>query len=107
MRLFNCGPLCAQDAAPSSSPKKAEMKGKDEQPKQNVQEEKKWAVPVNITSPCNDFYERIPNPAFKVGLPLPVKHPTGVCVHLFSPFFSATRNVSHVSFYLWLSQYTS
>lgn len=65
MRLFNCGPLCAQDAAPSSSPKKAETKGKDEQPKKNVQEEKKWAVPVNITSPCNDFYERIPNPAFK------------------------------------------
>ncbi|CAF92389.1 unnamed protein product, partial [Tetraodon nigroviridis] len=26
---------------------------------------KKWAIPVNITSPCDDFYKRIPNPAFQ------------------------------------------
>uniref|UniRef100_A0A8C9ZIK3 SKI2 subunit of superkiller complex n=1 Tax=Sander lucioperca TaxID=283035 RepID=A0A8C9ZIK3_SANLU len=34
-------------------------------PKGNSEENKKWAVPVNITSPCDDFYKRIPNPAFK------------------------------------------
>ncbi|KAI1902399.1 hypothetical protein AGOR_G00044360 [Albula goreensis] len=28
-------------------------------------EKKKWAVPVDITSPCDDFYKRIPEPAFK------------------------------------------
>uniref|UniRef100_A0AAX7U5D3 SKI2 homolog, superkiller viralicidic activity 2-like n=1 Tax=Astatotilapia calliptera TaxID=8154 RepID=A0AAX7U5D3_ASTCA len=28
-------------------------------------ENKKWAIPVNITSPCDDFHKRIPNPAFK------------------------------------------
>lgn len=100
--------LCAQDAAPSSSPKEAATKGKDEQPKENVKEEKKWAVPVNITSPCSDFYKRVPNPAFKVGLPLLLKHPTsGVCVHFFSTFFSAAHNISHVSFFLCLSQYNS
>uniref|UniRef100_A0A4W5N4I8 SKI2 subunit of superkiller complex n=1 Tax=Hucho hucho TaxID=62062 RepID=A0A4W5N4I8_9TELE len=26
---------------------------------------KRWAIPVDITSPCDDFYKRIPNPAFK------------------------------------------
>uniref|UniRef100_A0A8C4EAG6 SKI2 subunit of superkiller complex n=1 Tax=Dicentrarchus labrax TaxID=13489 RepID=A0A8C4EAG6_DICLA len=34
-------------------------------PKENPVENKKWAIPVNITSPCDDFYKRIPNPAFK------------------------------------------
>ncbi|XP_067111688.1 LOW QUALITY PROTEIN: helicase SKI2W [Osmerus mordax] len=29
------------------------------------EETKKWAIPVDITSPCEDFYKRIPNPAFK------------------------------------------
>uniref|UniRef100_A0A672Z928 SKI2 homolog, superkiller viralicidic activity 2-like n=1 Tax=Sphaeramia orbicularis TaxID=375764 RepID=A0A672Z928_9TELE len=29
------------------------------------EENKKWAIPVDITSPCDDFYKRIPNPAFK------------------------------------------
>uniref|UniRef100_A0A669CUB2 SKI2 subunit of superkiller complex n=1 Tax=Oreochromis niloticus TaxID=8128 RepID=A0A669CUB2_ORENI len=33
--------------------------------KENTEENKKWAIPVNITSPCDDFYKRIPNPAFK------------------------------------------
>ncbi len=51
----------------SSSPTE---KGKDEKskPKENPEENKKWAIPVNITSPCDDFYKRIPNPAFKVGV---------------------------------------
>uniref|UniRef100_A0A3B3VUC6 SKI2 subunit of superkiller complex n=1 Tax=Poecilia latipinna TaxID=48699 RepID=A0A3B3VUC6_9TELE len=34
-------------------------------PKENPEEKKKWAVPVDILSPCEDFYKRIPNPAFK------------------------------------------
>uniref|UniRef100_A0A669DWQ2 SKI2 subunit of superkiller complex n=1 Tax=Oreochromis niloticus TaxID=8128 RepID=A0A669DWQ2_ORENI len=56
--------LCLQDAASSSSPPE---KGKEEKSKlkENTEENKKWAIPVNITSPCDDFYKRIPNPAFK------------------------------------------
>uniref|UniRef100_A0A671X4U6 SKI2 subunit of superkiller complex n=1 Tax=Sparus aurata TaxID=8175 RepID=A0A671X4U6_SPAAU len=34
-------------------------------PKENPEESKKWAIPVNITAPCDDFYKRVPNPAFK------------------------------------------
>lgn len=30
------------------------------------EENKKWAIPVDVSSPCGDFYKRIPNPAFKV-----------------------------------------
>uniref|UniRef100_A0A8C2F7K1 SKI2 homolog, superkiller viralicidic activity 2-like n=1 Tax=Cyprinus carpio TaxID=7962 RepID=A0A8C2F7K1_CYPCA len=33
---------------------------------------KKWAVPVDITSPCDDFYKRIPDPAFKYPFELDV-----------------------------------
>ncbi|XP_077052554.1 superkiller complex protein 2 [Siphateles boraxobius] len=33
---------------------------------------KKWAIPVDITSPCDDFYKRIPNPAFKYPFELDV-----------------------------------
>ncbi|XP_008279342.1 helicase SKI2W [Stegastes partitus] len=56
--------LGIKDAVSSSSPAE---KGKDEKskPKENPEENKKWAIPVNITSPCEDFYKRIPNPAFK------------------------------------------
>uniref|UniRef100_A0A8P4JUQ1 SKI2 subunit of superkiller complex n=1 Tax=Dicentrarchus labrax TaxID=13489 RepID=A0A8P4JUQ1_DICLA len=56
--------LVIKDAVSSSSPPE---KGKDEKskPKENPVENKKWAIPVNITSPCDDFYKRIPNPAFK------------------------------------------
>uniref|UniRef100_A0A3Q2W9C4 SKI2 subunit of superkiller complex n=1 Tax=Haplochromis burtoni TaxID=8153 RepID=A0A3Q2W9C4_HAPBU len=41
--------------------------GKEEKSKlkENTEENKKWAIPVNITSPCDDFHKRIPNPAFK------------------------------------------
>lgn len=47
-------------------------KGKEEKskPNENPEENKKWAIPVDISSPCDDFYKRIPNPAFKVGSPL-------------------------------------
>ncbi|KAM3596251.1 uncharacterized protein V6R79_011106 [Siganus canaliculatus] len=56
--------LGIKDAESSSS---GPEKGKDEKskPKENPEETKKWAIPVNITSPCDDFYKRIPNPAFK------------------------------------------
>ncbi|KAK7124809.1 hypothetical protein R3I94_019012 [Phoxinus phoxinus] len=33
---------------------------------------KKWAIPVDVTSPCDDFYKRIPNPAFKYPFELDV-----------------------------------
>lgn len=56
--------LGIKDAVSSSTPSE---KGKDEKskPKENPEEAKKWAIPVNISSPCDDFYKRIPNPAFK------------------------------------------
>uniref|UniRef100_A0A8C9ZIN2 SKI2 subunit of superkiller complex n=1 Tax=Sander lucioperca TaxID=283035 RepID=A0A8C9ZIN2_SANLU len=56
--------LQPEDVVSSSTPSE---KGKDDKskPKGNSEENKKWAVPVNITSPCDDFYKRIPNPAFK------------------------------------------
>lgn len=43
--------------------------GTDGRKKQGGEEEevdRKWAVPVNITAPCQDFHKRIPEPAFKV-----------------------------------------
>uniref|UniRef100_A0A3Q3WN29 Uncharacterized protein n=1 Tax=Mola mola TaxID=94237 RepID=A0A3Q3WN29_MOLML len=56
--------LYPQDAVSPSSPPE---KGKEDKckPKENPEESKKWAILVNISSPCNDFYKRIPNPAFK------------------------------------------
>lgn len=56
--------LGIKDAVSSSAPPE---KGKDEKskPKENPEESKKWAIPVNITAPCDDFYKRVPNPAFK------------------------------------------
>ncbi|XP_061521244.1 helicase SKI2W [Phycodurus eques] len=42
-------------------------KGKDSNSKQSkeTEETKKWAIPIDISSPCDDFYKRIPHPAFK------------------------------------------
>ncbi|XP_031722250.1 superkiller complex protein 2 [Anarrhichthys ocellatus] len=56
--------LGVKDVVSSSTPSE---RGKDEKskPKENPKENKKWAVPVNINTPCDDFYKRIPNPAFK------------------------------------------
>uniref|UniRef100_A0A4W4F3Q7 SKI2 homolog, superkiller viralicidic activity 2-like n=1 Tax=Electrophorus electricus TaxID=8005 RepID=A0A4W4F3Q7_ELEEL len=34
--------------------------------------EKKWAMPVDISSPCDDFYKRVPDPAFKYPFELDV-----------------------------------
>nr|XP_061808653.1 superkiller complex protein 2-like [Nerophis lumbriciformis] len=54
--------LGIKDAASSSS---RFSKGKDSNSKQKPDETKKWAIPVDISSPCEDFYKRIPHPAFK------------------------------------------
>ncbi|KAG8005225.1 Helicase SKI2W, partial [Nibea albiflora] len=56
--------LGIKDAVSSSSPPEKEKEEKSKAEK-NPEENKKWAIPVNITSPCDDFYKRIPNPAFK------------------------------------------
>ncbi|XP_022538822.2 helicase SKI2W [Astyanax mexicanus] len=45
----------------SQADKTAEMKKKETEAKK----ERKWAVPVDISCPCDDFYKRIPDPAFK------------------------------------------
>ena len=52
-----------QDATLSSCQAKKEIDGT--KTKEKSEESKKWAIPVNITSPCDDFYKRIPNPAFQ------------------------------------------
>ncbi|KAG7500884.1 helicase SKI2W [Solea senegalensis] len=56
--------LGIKDAVSSSTPSE---NGKDEKskPKENPEKKKKWAIPVDVASPCDDFYKRIPNPAFK------------------------------------------
>ncbi|XP_041868144.1 helicase SKI2W [Melanotaenia boesemani] len=56
--------LGIKDAVSSASHSET---GKEEKskPKENPEEKKKWAIPVDITSPCVDFYKLIPNPAFK------------------------------------------
>ncbi|XP_077599732.1 superkiller complex protein 2 [Stigmatopora nigra] len=53
--------LGIKDASSSSS---RFNKGKDSN-SQKPDETKKWAIPVDISSPCEDFYKRIPHPAFK------------------------------------------
>ncbi|XP_037548858.1 helicase SKI2W [Nematolebias whitei] len=54
--------LDIKDAALSTADTGKEEKSK---PSENPEEKRKWAIPVDITSPCEDFYKRIPNPAFK------------------------------------------
>ncbi|CAL8365730.1 unnamed protein product [Arctogadus glacialis] len=48
-------------------PAAASVKGMEAKAKPPGEPEstKKWAMPVDISSPCLDFYKRIPNPAFK------------------------------------------
>uniref|UniRef100_A0A3P8ZL29 Uncharacterized protein n=1 Tax=Esox lucius TaxID=8010 RepID=A0A3P8ZL29_ESOLU len=46
--------------------------GKTSKPVEGQEEKKRWAIPVDITSPCDDFYKRIPNPAFKYPFELDV-----------------------------------
>ncbi|XP_040044192.1 superkiller complex protein 2 isoform X2 [Gasterosteus aculeatus] len=56
--------LGVKDVVSSSTLSKA---GKDDKskPNENPEENVKWAIPVNINAPCNNFYKLIPNPAFK------------------------------------------
>ncbi len=65
--LTTCTP---QDSGNSPSLPSANTVSLSEQKKKLQREDKgdhkKWAVPVDITSPCEDFYKRIPDPAFKV-----------------------------------------
>lgn len=65
--LNTCTP---QDSGNSPSQPPANTVSLTEQKKKPQEEDKgdnkKWAVPVDITSPCEDFYKRIPDPAFKV-----------------------------------------
>ena len=56
--LVSQGPV-SSSPPPATAAGKKEVKGEEE-------DTKKWAVPVDITSPCEDFYKRIPDPAFKV-----------------------------------------
>ena len=60
-----CPPPSPQDTGPpaAASVKGVEAKSK---PPEEPESTKKWAIPVDISSPCLDFYKRIPNPAFKV-----------------------------------------
>uniref|UniRef100_A0A673HXL6 Helicase SKI2W-like n=1 Tax=Sinocyclocheilus rhinocerous TaxID=307959 RepID=A0A673HXL6_9TELE len=71
--LTTCTP---QDSGNSPSQPSANTVHLSEQKKNPQQEDKgdlkKWAVPVDISSPCDDFYKRIPDPAFKYPFELDV-----------------------------------
>uniref|UniRef100_A0AAR2LKJ7 SKI2 homolog, superkiller viralicidic activity 2-like n=1 Tax=Pygocentrus nattereri TaxID=42514 RepID=A0AAR2LKJ7_PYGNA len=56
---------------PSPAPPEASAVDKTDEGKKK-DKEKKWAVPVDITFPCDDFYKRIPDPAFKYPFELDV-----------------------------------
>ncbi|XP_051727638.1 helicase SKI2W [Ctenopharyngodon idella] len=58
----------SQPPANTVSLTEQKKKPKDEDKGDN----KKWAIPVDITSPCEDFYKRIPDPAFKYPFELDV-----------------------------------
>ncbi|KAL1255760.1 hypothetical protein QQF64_013821 [Cirrhinus molitorella] len=68
--------LGIKDSGNSPSQPSANTVSLTEQKKKLQQEDKgdnkKWAVPVDISSPCDDFYKRIPNPAFKYPFELDV-----------------------------------
>uniref|UniRef100_A0A671QXH1 Helicase SKI2W-like n=1 Tax=Sinocyclocheilus anshuiensis TaxID=1608454 RepID=A0A671QXH1_9TELE len=68
--------LGIKDSGNSPSQPSANTVSLTEQKKKPQQEDKgdnkKWAVPVDITSPCDDFYKRIPDPAFKYPFELDV-----------------------------------
>lgn len=79
-------------SAPSEPKKDEKIK-----PKENPELKKKWAVPVDITSPCDDFHKRIPNPAFKVTLFALVQS------FLLSVVLSSFPTFPHFSFTGWCS----
>lgn len=68
--------LVTKDLVISTSQPSANTVGGPEQKKKTQAEgkgeNKKWAIPVDISSPCDDFYKRIPDPAFKYPFELDV-----------------------------------
>ncbi|ROK35693.1 Helicase SKI2W [Anabarilius grahami] len=68
--------LGIKDSGNSPSQPPANTVSLTEQKKKPKEEDKgdnkKWAIPVDITSPCEDFYKRIPYPAFKYPFELDV-----------------------------------
>ncbi|MBN3308147.1 SKIV2 Helicase, partial [Amia calva] len=63
--------LGIKDGLPPVTPSARRAKEEEEKKKKEEQENKKegererWAVPVDINTPCEDFHKRIPDPAFK------------------------------------------
>ncbi|CAL8299284.1 unnamed protein product [Lota lota] len=56
--------LGIKDTGPPTAASAKGMEAKSK-PQGEPESTKKWAIPVDISSPCLDFYKRIPNPAFK------------------------------------------
>uniref|UniRef100_A0A8C1JMN4 SKI2 homolog, superkiller viralicidic activity 2-like n=1 Tax=Cyprinus carpio TaxID=7962 RepID=A0A8C1JMN4_CYPCA len=67
--LTTCTP---QDSGSSASNTVLLSEQKKKPQQEDKGDHKKWAVPVDITSPCDDFYKRIPDPAFKYPFELDV-----------------------------------
>uniref|UniRef100_A0AAZ3PPF9 SKI2 homolog, superkiller viralicidic activity 2-like n=1 Tax=Oncorhynchus tshawytscha TaxID=74940 RepID=A0AAZ3PPF9_ONCTS len=63
---YNSLPSSGKDSPSTPGTPSTEKKdGGTTKPGEGHEERKRWAIPVDITSPCDDFYKRIPNPAFK------------------------------------------
>ncbi|KAL2079886.1 hypothetical protein ACEWY4_023679 [Coilia grayii] len=57
------GPVQSSQAPATAAGKKEGASAEKE--KEKEKDAKKWAIPVDIHTPCQDFYKRIPDPAFK------------------------------------------
>ncbi|XP_052441008.1 helicase SKI2W-like isoform X2 [Carassius gibelio] len=69
--LEDLGIKDSADSQPSATTVRlSEQKKKVQQ--EDKGDDRKWAVPVDISSPCDDFYKRIPDPAFKYPFELDV-----------------------------------
>uniref|UniRef100_A0A674BHS4 SKI2 subunit of superkiller complex n=1 Tax=Salmo trutta TaxID=8032 RepID=A0A674BHS4_SALTR len=67
------GQLFLKDSPSTPGTTSTEKKdGGTTKPAEGQEEKKRWAIPINITTPCGDFYKRIPNPAFKYPFELDV-----------------------------------
>lgn len=71
LNTLNSSSLFHLQDAGSSSPQPGKQRDDESKTKEKWAETRKWAIPVNVTSPCEDFYKRIPNPAFQAGRILP------------------------------------
>lgn len=60
--MFFLNTCTSQDSG--SPPSQPQQKKKPQE--EDKGDNKKWAIHVDITSPCDDFYKRVPDPAFKV-----------------------------------------